>query len=264
MYFNETKIIEEYLQGKTTQQIAKELNTYNTSIRRVLLRNNITPRTQSEAQIRTNNVFSDLTKEEVQYWLGFLAADGTIGKKEYLIALELQKKDLTHLEKYCKFVGIAYKEISYPKYNTVSYRASFKNKEVNLYLKSLGITDNKSKNIKILFNFNEHFIRGVFDGDGYVRLLGKNRAAYEIATMSADFKNQLSYYLELVGIKHTVVLRKDGIYLIGIYTQSEVDKFHYMIYSNATVFLERKKAVICPLYEEIQSDAKLSNSVNQA
>lgn len=262
MYFNEIKIVEEYLAGKTTQQIAKELNTYNTSIRRVLLRNNIKPRNQSEAQKTTINNFLDLSKEEVQYWLGFLAADGTIGNKEYLIALELQKKDLNHLEKYCKFIGITYKEIPYPKYNTVGYRASFKNKEVNLYLKSLGITDNKSKNIKINFNFDSHFIRGVFDGDGYVKLISKNRASYEIATMSLDFKNQLSEYLTSNNINHTSNLRKDGIYLIGVYKQSEVDKFHYMMYSNATVFLERKKAVICPLYEEIQLDAKLSNSVN--
>lgn len=262
MYFNEEKILKDYVDGKTTQQIAKELGTYNTSIRRVLLRNNIIPRNQSESQAKTINVFSDLSKEEVQYWLGFLAADGTIAKNENTIALEIQKKDLEHLQKYCRFVGINYKEIPYPKYNTVGYRASFKNKKVKEYLIKLGITNNKSKTIEIKFEFNNHFVRGVFDGDGYVKMITKERAAYEIATMSKLFCGQLSNYLVLSGIKHTVNLRKDGIYLLGIYTQVEVDKFYYMIYNNATVFLERKKTVICPLYEEIQLDAKLSNSVN--
>lgn len=264
MKYNEEKIVEDYLKGKNTKEIADELGTYNTSIRRILLRNGVKVRTQSEAQAKTVNVFKDLELEQVQYWLGFLAADGTIAKKENLIALELQKKDLEHLKKYCAFVGISYKEIPYPKYNTVGYRAFFKNKEVKEYLMQLGITDNKSKTLEIKFEFNSHFIRGVFDGDGYVKLITENRAAYEIATMSEKFSLQLSTYLKLSGIQHNVTLRKDGIYIIGIYTQSEVDKFHYMIYNNATVFLERKKAVICPLYEEIQIDAKLSNSVNQA
>jgi intein-encoded DNA endonuclease-like protein len=263
MYFEENKIIEEYLAGKTAKQIAIELNTYNTSIRRVLLRNKIALRGPSETQKTTKNVFLDLSNQEVQYWLGMLAADGTIGSKENLIALELQKKDLLHVKKYCSFIGqIKYKEIFYPKYNTVGYRASFKNKEVKAYLKSLGITNKKSKTIKINFDFNEHFIRGVFDGDGYVRLHNFKKGAYEIATMSVDFKTQISDFLKNKNIKHTACLRKDNIWLIGIYTQSEVKKFYDMIYKNATVFLERKKTVICPLYEETQSGAKLSNSVN--
>lgn len=252
MYFDETKIICDYLNGKPANQIAKELNTYNTSIRRVLLRNKIKLRNQSESQVKTKNVFLDLEDEQTQYWLGFLAADGTVGNKENLVSLELQKKDLSHLKKYCEFVGISYKEIPYLKYNTVGYRATFKNKEVNSYLKSLGITDNKSKTIELNFKFNRHFIRGVFDGDGYVRLISNKKAAYEIATMSVLFKNQISHFLNDNSIKHTVNLRADGIYIIGIYSQLEVKKFYDMLYSNATVFLERKKAVICPLYEEIQ------------
>lgn len=252
MKFNESEIVKAYLEGKSPTEIAKDLGTYNTSIRRVLLRNGIIPRNQSEAQVKTKNVFLDLYDPTVQYWLGFLAADGTIGNKEYLVALELQKKDLDHLQKYCNFLGITYKEILYGKYNTVGYRASFKNKATNLFLKSLGITNNKSKTIKINFEFNSHFLRGVFDGDGYVRLLSNNRAAYEIATMSNDFKNQLSHFLTINKIKHTCNLRKDGIYIIGIYANSEAKKFYDMIYNNATVFLERKKAVTCPLYGEIQ------------
>jgi len=262
MYFDESKIVKDYVEGKNTHEIAKELNTYNTSIRRVLLRHKIKLRNRSEAQITTKNVFANLNDEQTQYWLGMLAADGTIGNKEYLVSLELQNKDLNHLQKYCNFLGISFKKIKYPKYNTIGYRASFKNKEINLYLKSLGITDNKSKTINIKFNFNNHFIRGVFDGDGYVRLINKNKASYEIATMSVDFKNQICEYLNNVNIEHTYNLRKDGIYIIGVYTQSEVRKFYDLIYNNATVFLERKKSVICPLYEEIQSGAKLSNSVN--
>lgn len=40
----ELDIIDKYKKGKNTVEIAKEYNTYNTSIRRVLLRNRIVPR----------------------------------------------------------------------------------------------------------------------------------------------------------------------------------------------------------------------------
>ena len=46
----EESIIKDYLNGENTVQIAKKWNTYNTSIRRVLLRNNIKLRTNIEAQ----------------------------------------------------------------------------------------------------------------------------------------------------------------------------------------------------------------------
>ena len=43
-------IVEEYLKGRTQKDIASELNTYNTSIRRVLLRNKVTIRSNKEIQ----------------------------------------------------------------------------------------------------------------------------------------------------------------------------------------------------------------------
>lgn len=263
MYFNEKQIIFDYLNGESTKSIAKKLNTYNTSIRRVLLRNNINLRNCSESQTNRPNIFEDLTKEEVQYWLGILASDGTIGKKNFLIALEFKESDLNHLIKYCNFTYSSYKKITYKKYNCYCYRSSFKNKKINLYLKNLGITNNKSKTIKINFKFNEHFIRGVFDGDGTTSIRKNSKLGeYRIFTASENFKNQISDFLKEKDIKHTVSKSKNNLFTVSVFKQSEVKKFYDMIYNNATVFLERKKAVICPLYEEIQSDAKSSNSVN--
>lgn len=261
--FNEEEIVKLYLEGKNTVEIANMLSTYNTSIRRVLLRNNITLRSTSEVQAETKNVFKDFEKEEVQYWLGFLSADGTIGNKEFVISLELQEKDLNHLLKFKEFIGIkSLQTMKYPKINKIGYRVSCKNKETNLFLKSLGITDNKSLTIKYKKDFTNHYLRGYFDGNGYTRKLGKNRAEISIATGSEEFAKQILYYYQSNNITAYLKKTKENLFTIGIYSKDSCKKCYNLMYNNATLFLERKKNVLCPLFDENFKDAKSSNSVN--
>ena len=250
MYFDEPKIVKEYLEGKSAKQIAEELGTYNTSIRRVLIRNKVTLRGNSEAQTNRQNVFKDLDNPKVQYWLGMLASDGTIHQDSNRITLELQERDLEHIQKYAEFVTADVRKIIHSKLDAITYRVNFRHKSTKTFLTMLGITSRKSETLCMNIPITPHFLRGVFDGDGYVRIKGGNKGSYEIATMSTPFKLQISSYLKSKNIHHTLRLLKSDIWIIGIYTQSEVRKFYDLIYSNATVFLEKKKAVICPLYEE--------------
>ena len=74
------EIIKLYESGVSAKDIATKYGTYNTSIRRVLLRNNIKLRDSSEAQasVKTNPFAEWETKEAAAYWLGYLAADGCV------------------------------------------------------------------------------------------------------------------------------------------------------------------------------------------
>ena len=82
---NDNYIIKEYLSGRTQQNIAKELHTYNTSIRRVLLRNNIKIRSNSEIQRFVN--YNPFPKKENQYWVGLFAADSCITNNDIVLGL---------------------------------------------------------------------------------------------------------------------------------------------------------------------------------
>jgi hypothetical protein len=234
--YNEKYIIEQYNKGNNTNLIAKELGTYNTTIRRILLRNNITLRNVSEANSKVKfNVFQT-ENEETFYWFGFLAADGYVGNKENTIGLGLQEKDLDHLIKYSKYIGVDVKSYKNKKFNVIEHKVYFKNKKINSFLKSIGITENKSNTLCLKIPLNFHILRGIIDGDGYVR---KNKPTVEIATNSIDFANQIKEFLNNNNIHCTV--NYNNICIIGIYKKKDVTVLYNELYKDASVFLERKK-----------------------
>lgn len=254
------KIVELYKSGLSPFSISKILGTYNTSIRRVLLKAGFKLKNQSEALITTSvDLFKNEEDEESQYWLGMIAADGTIGKKDNLINLGLQEKDLKHLEKYAKFVKKKVSKVFNKKFQINEFRVNFKNKEVNRYLKSIGITDNKSKTIVYLKPITRHFLRGVLDGDGYVKA---NKPVIEIASASIEFLKQLQYYLNSNNVHCIINTRKDKMNILGIYKKEEVKKFYNLIYTDASVFLERKKDRLDAFFLGNLKDTTSSNSVN--
>lgn len=88
----ELEILRMYREGRTQKQIADELNTYNTSIRRVLIRNGIIPKGNDKQQrlckhnpFRKNDEYSD-------YFLGLLITDGNIDDR-HRIRLSLNERD---------------------------------------------------------------------------------------------------------------------------------------------------------------------------
>lgn len=152
-HIKEQKIINLFLEGASPTEIAKLFNTYNTTIRRILLRNKFKLKTPSEAQTTVkNNPFEDLNSREVQYWLGMLISDGNLSdpiksNSKYTIDLSLSEKDKNHLQKYIKFLNydINLHSTKNKKYSTNMYSVRFGNKSIHSFLCSLGITPKKVK-----------------------------------------------------------------------------------------------------------------------
>jgi hypothetical protein len=241
-------IVTEYLSGKNQREIANQLNTYNTSIRRVLLRNNIPLISSAERWSNRDNMFDSMS-EESQYWIGFLAADGSIGNNSNVIQLGSAEKDFQHLLKYSKFVNAPIRLIYNKAFDLYEVRVKFCDKAIKEYLIDLGITPQKSMTLKFNMPLNRHILRGIFDGDGYAR---KEKGHFEIATASENFKIQISDFLKSVNIHHTTHKGAGKVYIIGVYKKSECKKLYELFYKNATIFLERKKEVLSPFYDENQ------------
>jgi hypothetical protein len=147
MKYDEKYIIEQYTSGVPAKTIATELGTYNTTIRRILIRNNINLRGVSETLRKVKN--NPLSIDD-HYWLGWLATDGCVTNG--YVVLELQKRDEYIVKAFADYVGCPTYEATYrDKFKSV--RAQFKNPECVDFLRSVGITERKSKTLEIGFDF---------------------------------------------------------------------------------------------------------------
>ena len=111
------------------------------------------------------------------YWLGFLATDGNIAKKEARIRLELKDEDIDILYKLAKFC-----ETNIPlKHRTNSSNCQYScldinSSELKKYLAEYNIIPNKTETFtipldKIPEQYLWDFIRGMMDGDGCITKL---------------------------------------------------------------------------------------------
>lgn len=236
--------------GFSPTVIAKQLNTYNTTIRRILLKNNHILKTPSEVQrIIRKNPFISLDNKAL-YWIGFISADGNLSDPskggKYTIDVSVAEQDKEHLKKYSLFLGYGVKPKNYynKKYNSYLWSLRFGNKEIHQYLNSLGITPNKSKTLELNINISWPMLSGILDGDGCVRTLPNNRAMIEIASGSKKFITQINSFLKNNNIHHTITA--SNINILRICTQKDVINFSKEIYSSNNQFLQRKYEKLGP------------------
>ncbi|MGB6301098.1 MAG: hypothetical protein WBF90_33655 [Rivularia sp. (in: cyanobacteria)] len=139
--------------------------------------------------------FSEISSEAQAYFLGFLAADGSVDKKLGGVEITLQEKDINSLLQFKKAIGGTSPELNYRSYSNRSdmYRLTLKSCQIAKDLNAWGITPNKTHTLKIVKpipeNLIKHFLRGVWDGDGWIGI-----RSFELLTASPDFANQLEQW----------------------------------------------------------------------
>jgi intein-encoded DNA endonuclease-like protein len=243
-YFNEIEIINLYKTGKTQQQIADLYNTYNTSIRRILLRNKIIPRSPEEIGITKRYVKENcfLNKEDKDYWIGILATDGCCQKNKSVV-LAVSKKDIELLNKFKNFLGGNVNIIKDPK---DIVRISFRNPEIYTYLNSIGISPNKSLTLDIKIPLNFDIIRGIIDGDGSVH---KTVNSVSIYSSSIKFIFKINNFLTSHSFQTKLTVstknRKNPFYGVHIYGIKQLKGlYNFLYYKENITCLERKRISI--------------------
>ena len=257
----ETSIIEDYKAGKTTVEIANKWNTYNTSIRRVLLRNGIIPRTtQRVNRLCKHNPFKR-KDEESDYFLGLLLTDGCITAKSsnnYVINLSLSGIDGYMVEHFRDWASPKTKvsKMLQKLNNSYMYSCNIMNEEAVEWLRRKGNFYRKSYECKIYIPLNWNILRGIFDGDGGFRKAGETRLSFFICGKSKVFINQIEKFLIKEGFRPKVICQR-GLYYVSIYRQAEVELLGLKLYNNAHVFLHRKHDKWLAFYEN-----RRANGVN--
>lgn len=177
------------------------------------------------------NYFEKIDSKEKAYWLGFLYADGYVDEKNGRLSLDLSKKDLDQVERFCKSIGANEEKIKERIHKCGSESVSVKitsRKFVN-FLVEKGCTNNKSFTIKLLDFKNEKldlsFLLGFYDGDGYAD-------ATILCCGSYEFLNQIKLKYEL----DFEVKKKKNIFILTL--GSKLKRKMLLNYENS---IERKK-----------------------
>lgn len=232
------KILEELINGNTIYYIKKKFNCYDCRIKRIAKENNIKLKPFKEMcddrRIVKSNPFNK-NDPESNYWLGMIAADGCV--HENRLTLGLQECDLNHIEKFRDFINPELKITKTIKdHKHVMFMTSFRSIETKQYLHSIGLTNNKSMTINYKKKITKDFLRGVIDGDGYIRADGTE---VSISTGSLVFANQLKKFIIKTFGVNCVIHKRRNIYSVGVYGGNQAPKV-LEIYENADIYLERK------------------------
>jgi hypothetical protein len=256
------KMIEIYKETKSSKKTAKILNIGSTTVKRHLKKINLL-NPQIRYNVKNENIFEKCDTPEKAYWLGFISADGCVEdrkKRTHRLTIGLAKIDKKHLEKFRDFMQI---ENPVKEYST-SFRVEIINQKICDDLAQYNIIPRKSLVYKFPIatippELYSHFLRGSFDGDGYISLsLERNTCNMGFLGTKDLMENFRKILTEQASLPELKILTQDKIFKIGYGGKKNTVLLHDYLYknSNENIFLDRKKEKFMEALKWIQNTRK--------
>lgn len=256
----EAEIIGLYKNGYSQKEIADKFDTFNTSIRRVLLRNKIKIRGNDKIQRYCKHNPFKKHDEYSEYFLGLLITDGCIRYKDgrNRINLSLNERDGYLIEEFIKWAAPTSKITkTYQKLNSsFIWSATISNRESVDFLERAGNFKNKSYEAKLYIPITWDILRGIVDGDGGFYKTNKNGLKLSVCGKSIVLIQQIHQFLKKYGLNPKIQLNH-GLYYIHLYRKDEVIIAGKLLYDNAHIFCKRKYEKWLAFYE-----SRRANGVN--
>ena len=247
---NKGQILSLYYSGERIDEICNKMQCNKSMIYRKFNEWNIERRQRRNYPERYNAVynidqhyFDAIDCEHKAYWLGVLTSDGFVNDKEISLCLKID--DIELIEKF--------------KYDLQSEHPIKTNKDGNPTLticcrslcnalKSYGLHNRKSWNLDINnvikhipFEYEHHFLRGLFDGDGSIRYYNYqylSKPQYHFGY--TGLQNVCEYVQNKLGITRKLVHEGNVTYTLVTRDSNKImDIFNYL-YKDATIYLSRK------------------------
>lgn len=196
---------------------------------------------------KNENYFDIIDTEDKSYFLGLLYADGCNNGEGFYITLQDRDVDiLIKFKEYIEFSGDL-KFIKGKKNCKNYYSLNISSRKISNNLTKIGCNINKTLNATFPIIPDElmnHFIRGIFDGDGSVSIDKKGQINFSIVGNS----NIISKVGEIINreCNMCVNIRKPNRYKcdISIFQfggNLQAKKVEEYLYKNATLFIKRKR-----------------------
>lgn len=247
---NKEKILSMYYCKKSIENICCQLKCNKSMIYRKFKEWGINRRERIKTSERCNAIykidyhyFDNIDCEHKAYWLGFLLADGFVNgkilsfclKHEDRYMIENLKNDLNseHPIKINKdgnpFITITCKHICN---KLISY--GFNNrKSWNLDIEK--VVENIPKNLE------NHFIRGMFDGDGSIRYYKYDYLKTPLLHFGyTGLKNVCVYIKDKLNLDRKLIYEGNVTYTLVTRNYKMINAIFEYLYKNSTIYLDRK------------------------
>lgn len=251
-----TEIIEMYQNNVSLREIEKRTSHGRPAITKMLQRLGIKTTTGNHYRkyFFDFNFFEKIDNEYKAYWLGFMYADGCILKQdnrgygEQEFKIQIAKEDLQLLEKFKQDIKSTYpiredksKNEKNPNHQIQVIQSLRSQKTVD-DLKKLGCVENKSLILtfpseqQVPKELQKHFIRGYFDGDGFI---SETKEHYYINFVGTEsFIKKLYQILNMGSVFPDK--RKENSWYLSIGGNLQVIKFYHLLYDNSNRYMQRK------------------------
>lgn len=202
-----------------------------------------------------NNIFEGVSNPTSAYLLGYIYGDGNITRRRHgYLTLNISSKDKEHLIRITEIFGGGIKLTSHIKNGHLWWSFGIYDSAICNRLFELGVRERKSYvgcelPLDWLGENFRHFIRGLFDSDGYVRIKSKY--------LDFSFVGHDSYIKKIFELnpEHWSYKQKPSLSLLSLKGDFESKKFIYeYLYKDATIWLQRKRDIIDQWYENIFGD----------
>lgn len=192
------------------------------------------------------HIFDIIDTSEKAYWLGFIVADGYLNIDRRMLRIKLGNVDKLHLIKYINFLGgnvedMLKSEIHNTTGNTQWYVTTY-SKEIKDALVNLSVEQAKSGKERIPSIPKElyrDFIRGLWDGDGFIR---DNLKGIGLVGSYECLKFVQDYFKENLNIEPLKIYEHCNTYKIEYRsTKKAIPLIINHLYQDNDVCLNRKK-----------------------
>ena len=265
--------MELYLNGMSLTHASKEVGSSPKRLSKYLKANNIEIGNPIKVRQMNENFFKVIDTEQKAYWLGFIYADGYITEykrnervKSMSLGIGLKAVDEGHLQKFLNDIEYVNGKITHRSVKGVdgvthkAVRVVINNTQMCRDLIKLGATPRKSHTLTfpskdiVPDHLLQHFIRGYVDGDGYIGHV-TNSPRLRFGVMGTRWfleglmvRNPLFEATIKIDKRSTIVTSNNSIDL----THTKAEAIIKYLYTNASVYLDRKYNKILPFIENVE------------
>lgn len=256
-----------YTDGMSANDIARKYGENPTTVWRAVKACGVETRKSGEVNrkyfVQNDHAFDAIDSADKAYWLGFLMADGNVYSRsegsETMLQVNLAEIDEDHIEKLREFL-VTESPIRHVD-QTKSVFFAVGSRVLTDGLISQGCVPKKSLIIKypnIPDDLQCSFVLGYFDGNGSVFKSKTKGDKYGVSVVfscgSEDFITKLQpIILRMAGLSTTSLSKVKNVntFELRIIRKADIRKLHKCFYTNATTYLDRKKAK----YDELINDS---------